>query len=201
MSPVLVIATGTVTGQAINGLGQPMAGIPVVAKLNAGVSTPQTISPVGQVVPVEVTGFTDPTGAWSLSLVPNNNINPSNTTYTIQIQGMPDVVVQLNDTASHLYTSIAVNPTTAILSPAGQTVAQLTVTGELDITGPAAFHGPRPWYDITHPAFGADPTGVADSTAAIQAALDACRTGGGGTVYCPPGTYAVTIANRSPVGG
>lgn len=34
--------------------------------------------------------------------------------------------------------------------------------------------------------FGADPTGVADSTAAIQAAIDAAN---GGTVYVPAGTY------------
>lgn len=35
--------------------------------------------------------------------------------------------------------------------------------------------------------FGADPTGVADSTAAIQAAQQASKY-----VYCPPGDYSVT---------
>ena len=37
--------------------------------------------------------------------------------------------------------------------------------------------------------FGADPTGVADSTAAIQAAINAVHTADGGTVYLPTGTY------------
>lgn len=39
--------------------------------------------------------------------------------------------------------------------------------------------------------FGADPTGVADSTAAIQAAIDAVKTSGG-SVYLPTGTYTIT---------
>ena len=39
---------------------------------------------------------------------------------------------------------------------------------------------------------GADPTGVEDSTAAIQAALYACEDATGGTVWLPAGTYRVT---------
>lgn len=41
--------------------------------------------------------------------------------------------------------------------------------------------------------FGADPTGVTDSTAAIQAATTAVYNNGGGTVYFPTGTYLVTM--------
>ncbi len=40
--------------------------------------------------------------------------------------------------------------------------------------------------------FGADPLGIADSTAAIQSALNACRANGGGTVFLPAGRYLVT---------
>jgi len=40
--------------------------------------------------------------------------------------------------------------------------------------------------------FGADPTGVADSTAAIQNAINAMTTAGG-TVFFPPGTYKTTV--------
>ena len=46
-------------------------------------------------------------------------------------------------------------------------------------------------YDVTAAAFGADPTGTVDSTAAIQAAIDAAGAAGGGTVHLPPGTYLV----------
>ena len=41
--------------------------------------------------------------------------------------------------------------------------------------------------------YGADPTGVSDSTAAIQRALDAAGTAGGGVVLLPPGTYKVSL--------
>ncbi len=44
----------------------------------------------------------------------------------------------------------------------------------------------------TDAAFGADPTGQADSTAAINASLQACRDLGGGTVWLPAGKYLVS---------
>src|SRR5688572_18882103 len=39
--------------------------------------------------------------------------------------------------------------------------------------------------------YGADPSGVADSTAAIQQAIDAAGAAGGGVVYLPAGTFRV----------
>ena len=45
-------------------------------------------------------------------------------------------------------------------------------------------------------AGGADPSGAADSTAAIQAALTAARSAGGGTVTVPPGTYVISAPLR-----
>ena len=39
--------------------------------------------------------------------------------------------------------------------------------------------------------YGADSTGVADSTTAIQAAIDVCGAAGGGIVYLPEGTYKI----------
>ncbi|MBQ2725161.1 MAG: beta-propeller fold lactonase family protein [Clostridia bacterium] len=46
--------------------------------------------------------------------------------------------------------------------------------------------------------FGADPAGLADSTAAIQTALDSCSELGGGTVYLPEGRYLITATVRIP---
>ncbi len=48
-----------------------------------------------------------------------------------------------------------------------------------------------PIFDVTDPAYGADPTGASDSTAAIRAAIDAAASAGGGVVYLPAGSYAV----------
>ncbi len=42
--------------------------------------------------------------------------------------------------------------------------------------------------------YGAAGDGVADDTAEIQAAIDAAGTGGGGTVFLPPGTYKTTAS-------
>jgi hypothetical protein len=43
---------------------------------------------------------------------------------------------------------------------------------------------------------GADATGVADSSAAIQASIDAAAAAGGGTVYIPAGTFKVATSIR-----
>ena len=50
-----------------------------------------------------------------------------------------------------------------------------------------------PVLDPTAAPYLADPTGVADSTMAIQAALDDARAAGGGTVQLPPGTFRLTF--------
>src|SRR4051812_12249436 len=52
--------------------------------------------------------------------------------------------------------------------------------------------GAAPPVDVTNARFGGVGDGVHDDTAAIQAALDAARAGGGGAVFVPAGTYLVT---------
>ncbi|MFL5386196.1 MAG: glycosyl hydrolase family 28-related protein [Longimicrobiaceae bacterium] len=54
-------------------------------------------------------------------------------------------------------------------------------------------------YNVTHPDFGADPTGVADSTVAIQNAWDAAKVKGG-RVYLPEGTYKISLRGSSGTG-
>jgi len=46
--------------------------------------------------------------------------------------------------------------------------------------------------DVTQAPYIADPTGKVDSTAGIQAALDAAAKASGGVVYLPPGTYRIS---------
>lgn len=49
--------------------------------------------------------------------------------------------------------------------------------------------------------YGADKTGVSDSTSAIQTAINACDAAGGGTVYIPNGTYIIGGALQTSVQG
>lgn len=50
-------------------------------------------------------------------------------------------------------------------------------------------------------AYGAVGDGVTDDTAAIQSAISACVTAGGGTVYFPNGIYIISGALQTSIGG
>lgn len=50
------------------------------------------------------------------------------------------------------------------------------------------------WANVTQSPYTADKTGVTDSTATIQTAINAANTAGGGVVYFPAGTYKLTSA-------
>lgn len=56
------------------------------------------------------------------------------------------------------------------------------------------YRGADPWYDVTNPAYGAKGDGVADDTAAIQAAFNAVlsSSAGQGQVFFPPGNYVIS---------
>jgi len=60
-----------------------------------------------------------------------------------------------------------------------------------------------PVVNVCHSTYGADPTGVADSTAAIQAAIDAASAGD--VIYFPPGNYLIsttlTLASNKSLQG
>jgi hypothetical protein len=54
--------------------------------------------------------------------------------------------------------------------------------------------GPGPWFDVTHPLYGAKGDGSTDDTAAIQAAINACAANTrSGTVFFPPGVYMISV--------
>ena len=92
---------------------------------------------------------------------------------------------------------------------------RLTYTGSVDITSfqvrDQRTVTPRPQLiktryptadpviaDFVATSYGADPTGVKDSTKAIQNALYDCYDAGGGTVWLPEGTYRVTDTVEVP---
>lgn len=65
----------------------------------------------------------------------------------------------------------------------------------LQLPGPAMF-GTKPWYDVTY--YGADPTGVASSTTAVQNAINAASVTGG-IVFFPQGSYLCNVTMKPGV--
>ena len=63
-----------------------------------------------------------------------------------------------------------------------------TLTGNVSAGANVSILGPRPYVDVT--AYGADPTNTADSTTAIQNAINAACTAQS-AVFFPPGAYEV----------
>ena len=99
------------------------------------------------------------------------------------------------------------NPAAAY-SPTDNNCFRTTTTGGLPVNNPTftgIMQGPsitaddiaargQPWWDVT--AYGADPTGTADSTAAFNTQLRTCLNTGG-TVFAPAGDYLVTGLDMS----
>ena len=48
------------------------------------------------------------------------------------------------------------------------------------------------WINVASSAYGADPTGASDSTAAFKSAISAAASAGGGVIYVPAGTYTIS---------
>ncbi len=71
----------------------------------------------------------------------------------------------------------------------GRTLQDFSYAGYRSGTAPVP-HITGPIYNAVT-GYGADPTGVADSTTAIQNTINAAKTAGGGVVYLPGGTYRV----------
>lgn len=64
--------------------------------------------------------------------------------------------------------------------------------GQVEYVDSATIGGGLPWYNVEN--YGAVHDGSTDDTVAIQAAIDACMTVGGGTVFFPPGIYQISGA-------
>lgn len=79
-------------------------------------------------------------------------------------------------------------------NPASTTLANMTPANTTPATTtPAAAAAATPdWINVASSAYGADPTGASDSTAAFKSAIAAASANGGGVVYIPSGTYKIS---------
>ncbi|HUJ33270.1 MAG TPA: hypothetical protein VLY23_18455 [Candidatus Acidoferrum sp.] len=86
-------------------------------------------------------------------------------------------------------TQIQINNHSQFGAVSGLAVDSSTSPAVVTIPFSESVKGPRPWVDAT--AYGADPSGVVDSTTALtSAAAAACNAGS--SLYIPPGTYNLT---------
>jgi hypothetical protein len=96
-------------------------------------------------------------------------------------------------------TQVQINNHSQFGAVSGLGVDSSTTPSILTLPFSESVKGPRPRVDAT--AYGADPTGVTDSTTAItNAAAAACNAGS--TLYIPPGSYNLTqpqLPSTSPV--
>lgn len=115
---------------------------------------------------------------------PSNSGTPArlyvNSDYSIRVMNKNGSVVYSAPAATERYSEAVVNTNAAnvVYDPAGTGAVATTVQAKLRET-------------VSVLDFGADPTGVADSTTAIQDAINAV-VASGGVVYFPAGTYNYT---------
>lgn len=105
----------------------PLVGAQIQVQLNYNLVN--SISPTTNLQTLTVLTTTDNNGQWSVNLVPNTNINPANTVYTVTTPTKRyDISVPSSGPVQSSAIVVSVPPT---LSPAGATVGALTVTGLL----------------------------------------------------------------------
>jgi hypothetical protein len=85
-------------------------------------------------------------------------------------------------------TGVTVTLAGPVTTAPGDGIIAIGTGGTVTVTGPLNASG-----EFNVKTFGAKGDGITDDTAAIQAAIDAASTAGGGVVFVPRGTYLVSI--------
>src|SRR5438094_215559 len=103
-SAAQVVPTSAVFDYVQNDAGIAIPNVTVTAILNGTFTT--TISPQVVLNPVQISTTTDGNGFWSLNLVPNTNISPANTTYTVTIVGFRSYDITVGPSGPYQSTSL-----------------------------------------------------------------------------------------------
>jgi len=144
----------------------------------------------GTVATVPVTN-----GAFSVALVPNAGSTPTGTSYS--------VTYKLNGVAYRTETwvvpqSAAPVKLADVRSAALGAPSQMVAPSQLPTVINASSIQDKGGQVFNVKAYGATGNGTTDDTAAIQAAINAANTAGGGTIYFPAATYLVAGALTIP---
>ncbi len=149
-------------------------------------------------------------GSWSVALERSTGITPGGSFYVAEMQigstagGTREVPFVVGTSNQTLYQALL----SAIPSYVPPTSVPPTIltgnnlfTGINNFRGDVHFGNGCPWFDVKEEQFGAVGNGVADDTAAIQAAITAAEGTPRAIVYIPPGVYLVssTLVTSYPV--
>jgi len=141
-----------------------------------------------------VPGTTTPKTSWQDSgeVTPNANPITLDAAGSCLLYGAGSYALNVTDSLGNAipaYSGLTFDTATS----AGISPVMVPVVGAATIAIAQANLGVPGVFNIMNTAYagGADPTGVADSTPAIQAAVAAAQTAGGGIVWVPPGTFLV----------
>src|SRR6266850_2352625 len=122
-----------VTGQSVydyvlDSTGTAVPNVTVIAVLNGDFVT--SISPQVLVQPTQLNATTDANGFWQMSLIPNTNLSPANTTYTIRTP-FRSYDIQVGPAGPYQSTSLG----TLVTIPVTLGPATSSITGALTVSG------------------------------------------------------------------
>lgn len=127
------VATQQVFDYLLDTAGHPKSGATVIAVLNYAPAV--TLNPVTSLQAIQQQTTTDSNGYYSFNLIPNGNINPSGTTYTIIA---PDTTLDISvpTTGGPFQVTAITTSQPATITPATTgLVGPITVTGDETVTG------------------------------------------------------------------
>jgi hypothetical protein len=125
------------------GVGNSTAQVNKSVEVELNVANATSIAPLTVISALKVTTTTDANGFWSVWVVPNTNINPANTLYTVKVDGQIEYKVTLGAAGPYQSTAVGVivDAPTA-LAAATSSVASLTINpGPLTVQGTSSLQG------------------------------------------------------------
>lgn len=167
---------------------------------NVIVNNPLALAPYTVIGPVTITGpLTVPSGGASITggltvaagetgidtIAAGALLIADNTATSVEAGSGATPFALQGDVATRSLTVLPTGPYTST-----------AVAGGADYSKNVRMAGPDPWFDVTHPAYGAKGDGTTNDTAAIQLAINAAHavTTGLGVVMFPNGNFLISTA-------
>ncbi len=183
------------SGVAANGMGPVIDAGDLKGELTLGVYTTGTVSAFS----VQLNGSVDGVN-WVATGSPVTSVTAANVSAGLLLRYFQAVLSGYAGTGTvTAELAWSTSGAGAVVIPSGLGTLPLAVgiggTGQVTAPLAAAVLGaPGDWFNVRNPAFagGAKGNGSTDDTAAIQAAINAAQTAGGGVVYLPHGNYLVS---------